>query len=831
MLRQTVYGILLGIGFCLISISLPAQLQTVDAVTTYQQIPGGIAGKIRSFRFEIKAWSAHTIRVRISKEKTFNPVQYALANDTGAYYPAVVSKKDNQLTIVTPMITCVVETSPYFRIIFKNAAGEVIQEDMPGLGFGTSWMGNKLSVYKKIQEGERFLGLGEVLGPLDKRGMAFTLNNTDTYKYGDPRLSMYISVPFYIGVHHQQVYGLFFNNTWKTHFNFGISTPDMASITADGGEADYFFFYDQTMAGILDQYSSVTGKMPLPPKWSLGYHQSRCSYYPQDNVEILAETFRKKKIPVDGIVLDADYQQDYKPFLVNKKRFPDLPALSRKLAGMNISLTASVYPGVKTDSTYESYTDGLKKDVFIKYANGRLFETEIAPLRCYLPDYTNPKVRAWWIDKMKWMEDNGIRGYWNDMNEPAIGGSYLPDNLLFDFDGHKAYAPEAKNVYGFQMARSSYEAALQHGKGKRPFVLTRSAFAGVQRYAAVWSGDNMATSEGLLSGVLLNNQMGLSGMPFVGPDLGGYIGDGSKDLFKRWMEVGVFSPYLRNHKEFMATANEPWSYGEEAEAISKSYIGFRYRLMPYLYSKFYESSTKGIPIARSLALEHPFDSQIYGSSAQYQFLFGDALMVVPVTPEEKSKTVYLPKGGWYDLFTDQFYNGKQEINKATPVYAIPLFAKASAIIPVQGLVQSTRDKASDTLQIHIYKGTEKNSFVFYEDEGEGTAYQQGGYAKRVITYDPARNTIQLSTKEGQYISEYKKIQWIFHGFGTTMPVMKINAVVQSVTIIQDRLLDPLQELEDYYGKEMVKAIRQSNTVQQQWSLVTDNKPESLIINW
>jgi len=830
-IKNCICHICLLAGISLAGQSLPAQLRTVDAVTSYRKIPGGIEGKTTFSRFEIKAWSANTIRVRVTKEKAFNPVQYALAADTGAFFPALVNKKEKQIEIVTPALTCVVEQAPFFRVIFKNPAGEIIQEDMPGAGFGTSWLGDKVSLYKKMQEGERFLGLGEVLGPLDKRGMAFTLNNTDTYKYGDPRLSMYISIPFYIGVHHQQVYGLYFNNTWKTQFNFGISTPQFAFINADGGEADYFFFYDQHIAGILNQYSTLTGKMPLPPKWSLGYHQSRCSYYPQSNVELLAETFRRKKIPVDGIVLDADYQQDYEPFRVNKARFPDLPALSRKLEAMNISLTASVYPGVKLDSTYDSYTDGLKKDVFIKYADGSLFQTEIAPLQCYLPDYTRPATREWWISKMKWMEDNGIRGYWNDMNEPAVGGSYLPDNLLFDFDGRKAYAPEAKNIYGFQMARSSYEAAVRHGKGKRPFVLTRSAFAGVQRYAAVWSGDNMATNEGLLSGVLLNSQMGLSGMPFVGPDLGGYIGDGSKDLFKRWMQVGVFSPYLRNHKEFFATANEPWSYGEEAEAISKTYIGFRYRLMPYLYSKFYEASQTGLPVARSLALDYPYDRNIYDLSYQYQFLFGDAIMVVPVTTEEKSRKVYLPEGDWYNLFNDQFYSGSREIISNTPAYSIPLFVKSSAIIPVQGLVQSTRDKASDTLQIHVYKGTASNRFLFYEDAGDGNGYKEGEFAKRFIDYNPSTRQLKLGVTDGSFISAYKKIEWIFHGFGMEIDRVKVNGISKEPFHYTGRLLDPLKDLEDYYGKEMVKGLYLADPVLKQVSLVTDNPRSDLIIQW
>ncbi|MBI1781081.1 MAG: DUF4968 domain-containing protein [Sphingobacteriales bacterium] len=670
-------------------------------IISYKKVIGGIEGKTTNALFDVHAYNDNIIRIRITKNKAFNTVNYALESEAIPSFNTIVTDKGNSIEIGTAAITVIIEKSPSLHITFKNKNGEIINEDETGEAFGTNFNGNKVISCKKLQDGERFVGLGEVLGNLDKRGNGYTLNNTDTYKYGDPRLSMYISIPFYIGIHHQHLYGLFYNNTYKTFFNFGISTP-FTSITADGGDADYFFIYDNSISKILEHYSTITGKMPLPPLWSMGYNQSRCSYFPQDKVEWLAETFRQKKIPVDGIVLDADYQLNYQPFQTNKERFPDLPALSAKLSKLNIDLTASVYPGVKIDSSYDSYSDGLKKDVFIKYSDGSLFKTEIAPLKILLPDYTNPKARNWWIDKMKWMQENNISGYWNDMNEPAVGGSYLPDNLQFDFDGRKATAAEAKNVYGFQMARSSYEAGLKYRNGKRPFILTRSAFAGVQRYSAVWSGDNTASDEGLLSGVLLNSQMSLSGIPFVGPDLGGYIGDGTKDLFKRWMEVGIFSPYVRNHKEYFATANEPWSYGEEAEAISKTYIGFRYRLMPYIYSAFYEASQKGMPVARSLCINYPFDDKVFDNTYQYQFLFGDALMVAPVTTKENNKKVYLPKGEWYDLFTDELIQGEKEIQKETPIYQIPVFAKASSIIPMQSLIQSTKEKPSDTLFIHIY---------------------------------------------------------------------------------------------------------------------------------
>ena len=808
-----------------------SQLQTAGKINSYKKIPGGIEGKTANAIFDIHAYSDNTVRVRITKSKKLNDFSYALVSNEIPSFNVAVIDKGKAIELSTASITVVVEKEPILRIVFKNKKGDIINEDVSGDGFGTTFIGDKVNSYKKLQEGERFVGLGEVLGNLDKRGSGFTLNNTDTYKYGDPRLSMYISIPFYIGIHHQQVYGLFYNNTYKTFFNFGLSTPDFTSITAEGGDADYFFFYDSSVANVINHYTSVTGKMSLPPKWSLGYHQSRCSYYPQEKVEWIATTFRQKKIPLDCIVLDADYQQGYQPFRINKERFPNMPGLAASLAKMNIELTASVYPGVKIDSTYESYNDGLKKDVFVKYSNGSLFKTQIAPLDILLPDYTNPKTRAWWIEKMKWMEDNGIHGYWNDMNEPALGGSYLPDNLLFDFDGKKAYAPEAKNVYGFQMARSSFEAGLKYGKNKRPFVLTRSAFAGVQRYAAVWSGDNTASNEGLLSGVLLNSQMGLSGLAFTGPDLGGYIGDGSKDLFKRWIAAGVFSPYVRNHKEFFATANEPWAYGEEAEAIAKTYIGFRYRLMPYIYTKFFEASETGMPIARSLCINYPFDANVYDNSFQYQFMFGDAIMVVPVTTTENSKRIYLPQGDWYDMFTGEKYSGEQVVVKGTPVYKIPLFVKESSIIPMQTLVQSTRETAGDTLFVHVYNGRYKNSFLLYEDAGDGFEYKAGIFSKRNITFDPAGKMISFSAQEGSYDCGYKKIKFLLHGFANSVHDLMVNDKPAGLTSVSEKILDDLENLGDYYDKEYMKTLRTAETTLSQQCIVADYQKQKIIIHW
>jgi alpha-glucosidase len=473
----------------------------------------------------------------------------------------------------------------------------------------------------------------------------------------------------------------------------------------------------------------------------------------------------------------------------------------------------------------------LQGDVFLRFLDGSLYTAEIAPSLNHFVDFTNPEARNWWVDNMKFLPDNGIHGYWNDMNEPAVGGSYLPDNLMFDFDGRKADALEAKNLYGMQMARSSYESALKYGGNRRPFVLTRSGFAGVQRYAAVWTGDNTARDEYLLGGILLNTQMGLSGLSFVGDDIGGYIGNTSKELFIRWIEAGMFAPFARNHKEAFGQANEPWSFGEEAEAIAKEYIGFRYRLLPYLYSTFYKSTQTGMPVVRSLCIGNPFDDKVFDKLYQYQFLCGDAILVVPVTSAEKTKKFYLPEGKWFDLYTDELYSGNRELTRECPVHEIPLFVRGSSVIPMQSLVQSTSQKPSDTLFIHIYDGDQPNHFEYYEDNGKTMDYLDGSFYKRTIQFDPGQKQLSFLIPTGTYTSVFKTVKCIFHGFGVGMNEVTVNGRGLPIQSEENRLPDGLRYLRDLYDPGYYASLRNAEKRGKQLTVSFPNDNEEIIVAW
>lgn len=823
---------LLSISVLHTVLQLGSIAQSVGPVVSYQKTTHGIEGTLAQGSFAVTVYSDHVIRVQVSQKERPDNFSYSLVNNASPQFTNFSTKagSDSKIVIQTASLTVEIERSPQFRVIYKDARGTSLNEDTAGEGLGTVFNGAKLVVYKTLQQGERFIGLGEELGNLDRRGSVVTLWNTDNYRYDDPRVPMYAGVPFFIGLHHQQIYGIYYDNSYRSTFNFGASNKRFSSYTFDGGDRDEFFIYDDSVAKIIAHYTSLTGRMPLPPKWSIGYQQSRCSYASDDQVMFVARTLRGKKIPADGIVLDADYLKDYEPFRINKERFPDMHGLADRLRGMNLELTASVNPGIRIDNSYPAYKSMLQQDVFLKYTDGKPYIADIYPNTNLYPDFTDPKARAWWIDNMKVYQDVGINGYWNDMNEPAIDGQAMPDNISFDFDGKKGSTAEAHNFYGMLMARSSFESFKKYGGNKRPFVLSRAGFAGIQRYAAVWSGDNQAKDEHILLGALLNNQMGLAGVSFTGPDLGGYIGDGNKDLYKRWVEVGVFSPYLRNHREQNAAANEPWAYGEEAEAISKTYIGFRYRLLPYLYSKFRETSETGIPISRCLCIDDPLDEKVYQQKYQYEFLFGDAMLVNPMTSKESSKQTYLPAGDWYDLFSDEFIQGQREVGSDYPAYRIPIFVKASSIVPLQTEVQSTKDLPSETLYVHVFYGSAAHRFVYFEDDGTTLDYQRGDYYQRSIDFDPSAKKIVFSKPEGSYASHFKKIAVVLHGFGSHAG-FRTNNGAASIEEITSHLLDPLGDMEPlYFDKEQFRSLRDKEKMLPQKMLIVDNTSE-IVVSW
>jgi alpha-glucosidase len=735
------------------------QSHSVGELKTWVKMANGISGSTEEAIFQILFYTSNSVRITFSKENFLEDFSYTIVAEPEPVQVQVV-ENDDHLVVASDALQVHITKNPV-RITFLNEHQEVINADD---ALATSWNGEQVTTYKKLQEGERFIGLGEKTGALDRRGHGYTHWNTDAYGYHAGSDPIYCSTPFYIGLHHNLVYGIYLDNSHKSFFNFGASNNRFSSFAADCGEMNYYFMHGATVADVIRQYTHLTGRMELPPLWSIGYQQCRYSYYPDKEVMSVANMFREKDIPADVIVLDIHYMEQYKIFSWSKKDFPDPKGLMKKLKDLGFHVVVMCDPGIKVEEGYHTYEDGKLNDVFLKYPDGEYYTGQVWPGWCHFPDFTNPKTRAWWKEQLKEYVHLGIEGYWNDMNEIATWGHMLPENIELDFEGHKGSMRRGRNIYGFQMARSTYEATKELMKGKRPFNLTRSAFSGIQRYAAVWTGDNVAYDEHMLLGVRLVNSMGLTGIAFAGYDVGGFMGNTDENLFARWISIAAFSPFFRGHTMINTRDSEPWSFGERVEEIARNYIKLRYRLLPYLYSLFYEATKTGMPINRSLAIDFAFDDTLYDHRFHNQYLFGPALLVAPVESNKELTKVYLPEGNWYDFYTDEQHAGKQITIADCPLDKLPVYVKGSSIIPMRKQAGTTVDDHGDTVEIHVYKGETPNTFELYEDDGETFSYQNGNFYKRMLEYRPDKNQFILHAVEGTYPSKFKTFSIFFHGF-------------------------------------------------------------------
>ena len=728
----------------------------IEQVTTADQ---NLLFKTTNAYGSVAVYSPSIIRVRLDKKPLGRDFSYAVIS-TPQKTKTTITQSDESIIITTDSLKVIVYKSP-FRIAYYTPGGELINQDEPGLS--TSWVGDEVTSYKTLMPDERFIGLGEKTGPLDRKGLGYTNWNSDTYAYQDLQDPLYSTIPFYIGIHHQLNYGIFLDNTFQSDFNFGASNNRFSSFGARGGEMNYYFIYHKRMADIITSYTSLTGRMKMPPLWSLGYQQNRYTYYPATEVMRIAQTLREKQIPCDGITLDIHYMDKYQLFTWDKQRFPDPAGMAGKLNAMGFKLTVIVDPGIKVQKGAPAYESGVRDSVFIKYPDNTFYTGQVWPGWCNFTDFTSEKGRAWWRKQVKFFSENGVSGIWNDMNEISTWGQKMPSNVLFNYDGAQTTHLQAHNVYGLEMIRSSYEGAREHFK-ERPFILSRSGYAGLQRYSAIWTGDNRAEDSHMILGVRMISSLGLSGVSFTGMDIGGFTGGATTAMFTRWMEIGAFLPYFRNHSALNTKSSEPWTYGEDALDISRNYVDLRYKLLPYLYSTFYQSTIDGLPVVRSLAINYSFDPKVYSTDYQNQYLFGQSFMVAPFESTKDFGRVYFPQGKWYNLYTDEKYEGLQEIIQPLAINRLPVYVKGSSIIPMQSLIQSTADMPTDTLTLHVYNGDRSNELVYYEDDGKSYNYEQHDFYKRSIGFDPAARQIVLGGVTGSFKSKFQYVKLIMHGF-------------------------------------------------------------------
>jgi alpha-glucosidase len=730
-----------------------------------------------SLRFEnaravavVTALSPEVVRVRIAEGTAGRDHSYAVINRNLGDPGAAIAIEPSRSTITTSALRVSIQHAP-FRVSFAARSGESLDEDDPQRGI--AFAGSATRVWKRLRHDENVYGLGEKNGPLNKRGWklggySFTMWNSDTFGYDASTDPLYVSVPFYMVLRGGLAHGLFLDNTFRSNFDIGHQTEGLLSFGAEGGPLDYYFIYGPEPKKVIERYTALTGKMPLPPLWALGYHQCRYSYYPESRVRFIAENFRERRIPADVIWLDIHYQDRFRPFTWDRRRFPDPRQLIADLGKRGLRVVTIVDAHPPAVRGYAPYESGLAGNHFVKNPDGSVYQAPVWPAKAtdddsadwssneplsVFPDFSRAATREWWGNLYREFLDIGVAGIWNDMNEPAVFDTptgTMPLDVRHHNEGAPADHRQIHNVYGMLMTQSTYEGLRRLRPNERPFVLTRASFAGGQRYAAVWPGDNVSEWTALRSSIPMLLGMGLSGFPFVGVDIGGFAEAPTAELFTRWIQAGVFYPFMRTHTTFGTPDQEPWSYGVDHEALNRSAIELRYRLLPYIYSVMRESAESGLPAMRPLVLEYPNDPTTHGMDDQ--FLFGSDLLIAPVLRAGATQRgVYLPAGEWYDFRSGERHMGPRWIGVPVTLSTIPIFVRGGAFVFGQPVVQHTGEMPGQPLEVAFFPSGSSERWL-YEDEGNGFDYQRGVFSRRRFTArrDGTSIVVDIAAPEGSY---------------------------------------------------------------------------------
>lgn len=683
-----------------------------------------------------------------------------------------VDKKEDGLWIATQEVS--VRVADGFYVDFFDKDGKEICMDYRGeakpldrISEGQKKLlaaeGHKLreendyafSVLKKMQGGEHFYGLGDKTGFLDKRHYDYIMWNTDNpAPQVDSFKVMYKDLPFFITLTDEHVYGIFLDTTWKSFFNMGQESEDYFSFGAVDGNLDYYYIAGNSIPEVLQRYTYLTGTCPLPQKWTLGYHQSRWGYITQEDVQEVADKLREYDIPCDAIHFDIDYMQNFKVFTWNQEHYNNDPdAFLHQLSNQGYKLVVINDPGVKQEEGYHIYEEGVENGYFGMTPEGEVYINAVWPGDSAFPDFGNPKVRQWWGGHMKFLVDKSIRGIWNDMNEPHGFKGPIPDDVIFTDEDRKVTHGEIHNAYGHLMSKATYE-GMKKIDGRRPFVITRACYAGSQKYATGWTGDNHSMWAHLQMAIPQLCNLGLSGMPFVGTDIGGFSGEPTPELMARWIQVGAFSPLFRNHSEVGYRRQDPWMFGEEVLNIYRKYVKLRYRLIPYIYDLFFEGEKTGAPIFRPLV--YHYEKGMMARTCNDEFMLGDKMLIAPVVhPGADCRMVYLPEGEWYDYWTKEKIVGPARFIRQAPLDVCPIYVKAGSIIPVQEEVSYIGEKEVDTIWLDIYPGV--GSCEHYLDNGEDFAYREGNYHQYHFEVDES-GELKYHVVHGGYEKPYKNIR-------------------------------------------------------------------------
>jgi alpha-glucosidase len=742
-----------------------------DVKSVARQADGVVLTLTSGARVSVTFHDLETVRVRFAPRGTFErDFSYAVEPKDRKTVRAEIAETREAIRVSSLNGTAVVVNRRPFLVNVLDGGGRVVVADDPARPTSFDPETGAVEASKRRVEWETYYGFGEKALPASRHAQQMVMWNTDTYGYPRGLDPIYQSIGFFIALRKERdeglAYGLFLDNTTRTYFDMGKTRPESYTFGAAGGELNYYVFTggrERSPKKALGDYTDLTGRTPLPPLWALGNQQSRWSYFPEARVREIARGFREARIPADVIYLDIDYMDGYRVFTWDKTRFPDPPKLVRDLRADGFRTVVIIDPGVKVDENYSVYTEGRALGHFTKTADGSELHATVWPGVCAFPDFTSKAAREWFGSLYKKHLDEGVAGFWNDMNEPGVFLSEqtpkpdvyhhpmktFPLTARHAGEGEPGTHARYHNVYGMQMARSTFEGLRRLRPDERPFVLTRAGYAGVQRFSAIWTGDNVASWDHLRLSIPMLTNLGVSGVALVGADVGGFSEDPSPELYARWLQAAALTPFLRSHSEFASKPHEPYSFGPAFTDINRATVELRYRLLPYLYTLFREHTETGAPVMRPLWFEYPSDERTY--LVEDQYLVGRDLLVAPVVTEGRAKRrVYFPKGdAWVDWWTGKTYAGGSDEEVDAPLERLPLFARAGATVPVQPVVQHTGEMSRTPLTLVVVRGGAgvRGASRVYEDAGEGYEYLRG--ASRTLTATVEGDSLRLA-RSGSY---------------------------------------------------------------------------------
>lgn len=742
---------------------------------------------IRTFRATLKVQPLrdNLLLIRARQDNDFpQPFSYGVEKPLEAYDapPIDITQTDTVVRLNLGRLTLELGKETGQLDLFDVDGRALFQ----GKGIGWDEHG-QLAWQVRFDPDSAFYGLGEKASELNHAGKRFELWNTDPGGYDQGDDPIYMSIPFFVALHGGTAAGLFFDNPYRTFLDMGATEPGLVEYRAVDGEFRLYVMVGSP-AEVLAAYTEITGRMSLPPLWALGFHQSRWSYYPQQRVLDVASEFRRRRLPCDVIHLDIHYMDDYRCFTWDRRRFPQPRQMISRLHDQGFKVLSMIDPGIKVDPGYHVYDEGRENDYFITYPDGVPFTGPVWPGDCHFPDFTSPQVRQWWGDLYRPLLEDGIDAFWNDMNEIALivqnqRQRWVPDIVRHDMEGHGASHARIHNVYGLEMVRASREGLDRLRPDQRTFVLSRSGWAGLQRYAAHWTGDNKSTWDHLRLSLAMVMNLGYSGVAFTGPDLGGFTGGPSPELYVRWLQAGVFTPFMRAHSMISSPDHEPWAFGEAAEAINRQYLELRYRLLPYLYTAVWQAARTGAPVMRALSFAFPRDETTH--SLDDQFLCGDNLLVAPVLEEGKRyRDVYLPAGTWIDWWTGEQHVGAATITVEAPLDRLPLFVRGGAIIPLWPVQQYVGEREIHELTLRVFAAPGGERGFLYEDDGlSPNAHREENHRLSRFTVlvgdDGDAITVQREIVSGSYQPEYKQVR---------LEIVGLSAEPQVTTLKEGQIL-------------------------------------------